>query len=276
MVGAPLADALVQQGDQVDAISRSGTTENPGVRAVALDVHEKDCPAELLEGPGNAFILTGQTFAGIDYAKETATFRRLVEQLKMSSRRVFFGSTALVYGNSDTPSTEDGPCRPIEEYAKFKLDAEEIIKGEIPSERLVIMRFANVYGSPKNKGFIGFVLNQLREDKDALIKLNHQGLHTRDYIFVDDLVQAILAIKAQPDKNGTVNIATGHSRTLVDVMTALEKALGHGIKSEPIADGPEEAAMVTVSNRRLRDDFGFNHFTDFVEALRQTVKRYGK
>jgi len=110
--------------------------------------------------------------------------------------KIIFTSSAVVYGDR-LNAKETDPTNPQSPYAISKLAAEQyIINSGID---YVILRLGNVYGRKNNKG----VFKALRED--GLI--NGNGENTRDYVYIDNVVDAL--ISAKDWDNGIYNIGTG-------------------------------------------------------------------
>lgn len=117
--------------------------------------------------------------------------------LKLKTK-IIFTSSGAVYGDYKIPVVEEYKTNPQSYYARNKLTAEQCIMNSGVS--YVIFRIGNVYGRKANKG----VIKALREGK----KIFGDGTHTRDYIYVDDVINAL--IKAKDFKeNETYNLGTG-------------------------------------------------------------------
>ncbi len=109
---------------------------------------------------------------------------------------IIFTSTAAVYGNVHL-ATENSKCNPQSPYAINKLAAEKYIVNSNIS--YVICRLSNVYGRNNNKGIF--------EELSNTGKIFGNGLHTRDYIYIDDVLNAL--VQAQNWFSGIYNIGTG-------------------------------------------------------------------
>lgn len=106
---------------------------------------------------------------------------------------VIFTSTAGVYGDKNTPASEEDEPNPENIYTITKLASEKILKNA------VILRFANAWGGQGGKG----VFQKLRDGA----KIFGDGKNTRDFIHIDDIVSAL--IQAKNWKSGVYNIGTG-------------------------------------------------------------------
>lgn len=272
-IGSMISRALINRGDTVTSISKSGDDSVSGVTSVAVDLYTTRCPDELLTVADTVIVLIGQTHSDFDAELEKQTLQQLANQLKDGQSRVYYASTTLVYGDATTPASESTPTRPIGAYSTFKVEAEAILRATIPSDRLTIFRFANVYGAPKNRGIIGLLMQKSNE-ASITVSLNDDGLQTRDYIFVDDLVSSILHIVDKPNESGITNVATGTTHTLIKVVDEVSNVLGRPIEYTVTHTPIEEPHDNRIDTHRLQSVFGVTKFTPLAAGLAITYSRY--
>lgn len=270
-IGSALGLGLLARGQKVVSVSNSGQAA-PRIKSVVIDLYREQCPKEILEAADTVFIMIGQIHSGFDANQEKQVLANLLYDLKESHARVFYFSTALVYGNTPARANETTLCRPIDNYATFKLEAETIFRDNILPERLMILRLANIYGPYQNKGFIGLLMKKLQEPNPS-INLNGDGLQKRDYVFIDDLVQAIMTIADKPSESGVVNISTGSSHTLIQVVDLASKISGKKIKYNVTHSVVNETKENIIDNSRLKTVFHYDSFTRLETGLSQTIKR---
>lgn len=272
-IGSALSTALLQQGEDVVLVSHTPENPTPQAQLVQVNLYETACPQTLLDESDRVFILIGQVHPGFDKAKELATLRTLLQGLQQSRAHVFYFSTVHIYGEAPTPAREDTPGAPLDDYGQFKLEAERLMQDMLPPERWTIFRLTNIYGSPKNRGLIGLLMRKLAEPEPN-INLNGNGEQRRDYLFLDDLIQAILTIQSHPRPQGIVNIATGTTHSLIEVVELVSEVAGkpiaYHITHQPIA----EAQDCLIDATRLQEAFGYTSFTPLKEGLRLTLERY--
>lgn len=272
-IGSMLSQALLAHGHDVVSVSRSGQGDPPGVTSLALDLTQEPCPLTLLTETDTVFILLGQKHRDFNPTNELAIITTLAKQLSAIACRVVFFSSVMVYGDTPTPAQETNPCQPIETYAHYKLASEAALQAQVPPERLTILRLSNVYGTPSNRGFIGLLMEQAREPAPA-IRLAGNGEQKRDYLFVDDLIRAIIAVVTHPTARGVVNIATGTSYTLQEVVTAVAEVTNQPIAVTVTHQSVNEPQNSLIDNTRLQTVFGYTHFTPLRQGLQQTLTRY--
>lgn len=272
-IGTALTKALIANKQSVISFARDRSTELPGVEYVYGDLDQNSLPNEIVNRADNIFVLIGQIGPGFAAERELATLKRLAESLKSGSQKIYYFSSSLVYGHCEGPADEQHACAPVDGYARFKLDCEHLLARIIPNERLTTLRLANIYGSPASRGFIGLLMRKMQNREDALI-INGDGQQERDYLFIDDLASALVAVAKQRESFGIVNIATGRSHRLIDVVRSLEQVAGQSIKYQLGGTIPDEADVIRLSNRRLREEYCYGSFLSLEEGLEKTLERH--
>ncbi len=167
-------------------------------------------------------------------------------------RYVFISSGGTVYGpEAPVPTPETTPCNPISSHGITKLFVEKYIKmyGHINGLEYFILRLSNPFGPgqvyKKGQGLIPAILQQHRLNKP--VKIFGGGTAKRDYIYIDDVVDAIVAAIDHPSpKQCVLNIGSGISRSIVEVIDSVERIHGIAFKRAFVDDRPTD-----VSESRL-------------------------
>ena len=123
---------------------------------------------------------------------------QVLEAARAAGAQVVFTSTGgAIYGECEEPATEDAPRRPLSPYGIAKLCGEEYLLGwnRIHGSRHVVLRLANVYGPRQDSGLEGgvvsiFLERMLRGEQTTIFG---DGLQERDFVYVGDVVAALLA-----------------------------------------------------------------------------------
>jgi UDP-glucose 4-epimerase len=124
--------------------------------------------------------------------------------------KVIYTSSCGVYGENIIPTPETACPNPRNPYTITKLAAEYLIK--TAGIKYIILRLGNVYGGDGERGVRGSLLSGKR--------INGDGTHTRDYIHVEDVVEAL--IQAKNWNNGIYNIGTGKETSVNDLADILK------------------------------------------------------
>jgi dTDP-L-rhamnose 4-epimerase len=128
------------------------------------------------------------------------------------------------------PTTEDAPARPSSVYAATKLAQEDLVRivagaNDIPA---AILRFQNVYGEGQSlnnpyTGILSIFSTRIRRGLD--LPIFEDGMETRDFVHVSDVIAAIVAaLLAPPDVSGTINVGSGVATSILTVAAELNRA----------------------------------------------------
>jgi UDP-glucose 4-epimerase len=195
-------------------------------------------------------------------------------------RRVVFISSGAVYGDrGEQPLKEDARPNPRSPYAVSKLAAEYYVRtiGDLWGIETVILRVFNAYGPgqhlpPSHAPVIPHYLRQAL--RGSTLVMHGDGSQTRDYVYVDDVVSAMISAATAPGINQMVlNIGSGVETSVRDLVRLIMEVLG--VKVEAIANPRSDPGVsrmradLTLASERL----GYQpHFT-LEEGLRLTLER---
>lgn len=156
--------------------------------------------------------------------------RLLMDQCVASHvERFILVSSCAVYGEPQyVPTDELHPVNPLSAYAESKLEAERtcIEESELDDLERIVLRLFNVYGSRQaSNGYAG-VISSFTECLARAMPLTiyGDGLQTRDFVHVSDVVEAIWLALTKAEVEGILNVASGRSieiRELAELMTEL-------------------------------------------------------
>ena len=144
-------------------------------------------------------------------------------------KRVVLSSSSAVYGNTTAICNEQMACNPASPYG-FSKRIDELMCQQYSSVyglETVILRYFNVYGPRQNpNGSYAAVVAKFTEQmkNNAPITIFGDGLQTRDFIHVDEVVNANLTVATAHVSQGEIfNIATGHSISLIELIEQLKQ-----------------------------------------------------
>jgi UDP-glucose 4-epimerase len=193
-------------------------------------------------------------------------------------RRVVLASSCAVYGDAAGPVAEDAAPRPLSPYAASKLAMEDLARLYHTAFGLetVGLRFFNVYGPRQDvhspyAAVIPLFIEAMIAGRPPTIY--GDGRQSRDFVFVDDVVQAnLLASQAPAVAGQTFNVGLGASATLLDLVQALRRLLPDG--PAPVF-GPPRAGDVRTSAAdvgRAAKALGYRPAHDLHQGLQATVE----
>ncbi|MEZ5756370.1 MAG: NAD-dependent epimerase/dehydratase family protein [Paracoccaceae bacterium] len=249
-VGSHLADALLARGNRVVVLDNMSTGKrgnlDAAVRVIEGDVSDPAAVSEAIRGCAGVFHLAG--IASVAYCNEHWREGHLTNQtgsvtvFEAAARAgripVVYTSSAAVYGDTGAgPIAETRPTRPLTAYGADKLGSElhgRIAQG-VHGLSTVGFRPFNIYGprqdpSSAYSGVISIFNDRL--GRGLPVTVFGDGLQTRDFVFVADVVAFLLAGMAHADKvaGQVFNICTGRTTTLLDLIAILGRL--HGITPE--------------------------------------------
>ncbi len=296
-IGSNLVDALVERGDEVAVLDdlSSGKESNlvtaveREVRLHRGDIRDADAVAQVFaqEKPDIVFHLAAQIDVRVSVARPAYDARTNVEGTinvlegarEAGSRRFVFSSTGgAIYGETDVVPTPEGTApKPMAGYGQSKFCAEAYLGlyERMHGLSTVALRFGNVYGPRQDPhgeaGVIAIFCGRFFNGGRPTVF--GDGRQTRDYIYVGDLVDAIIAA-GDADVGGSINIGTAEETTVLELIDAVREAGG-------ASDGqfePEfaEARMGEVERScldvgRAREALGWQSKVDVREGVRRTL-----
>lgn len=159
-----------------------------------------------------------------------------IRQHHLAIKKLLFSSSAAVYGNlPDLPKKETSRVDPMTPYAidKFATERFVIHYGRLYNIPTVATRFFNVYGPRQNpqspySGVLSIITECLRHDRP--FKLFGDGQQERDFIYVADVVKALILLLTSDAKHDVYNVATGTSTSLLEVIHLMEKLAHHHLQ----------------------------------------------
>jgi UDP-glucose 4-epimerase len=192
-------------------------------------------------------------------------------------KKVAFASSAAVYGDVATmPVPEDAPCQPLSPYGIDKLASELALDyyANVHGIATTALRFFNVYGprqdpSSPYSGVISIFSDRARAGLPLTIF--GDGSQTRDFIYVGDVVRALVAAAADGNSRAIANVGTGGEITVLELAKTIVELCGN--RSE-ILHAPARSGEILKSRARvdrLREVFGVVAKTKLVDGLRATL-----
>ncbi len=199
--------------------------------------------------------------------------------VKHKVKKVIFASTGgAIYGEQDYfPADENHPANPVSPYGVAKLTIEKYLHfyKEVYGINFVALRYANVYGPRQNPfgeaGVVAIFTERLLENKKAII--NGDGKQTRDFVFVQDVVESnVLALKYP--QSDIFNIGTGIETDINHIFRTLKKEAGSKQKElhGPAKSGEQQRSVIEClkAKRVLKWKPRYN----LEEGIARTVQYY--
>jgi len=225
----------------------------------------------------------------------TGTITLLNAMVKQGVNKFIFSSTAAVYGYPKyLPLDENHPLEPINYYGFTKLEIERILKwyGELKGLRFAALRYFNAAGYDS----LGRITS-LENDPENLIPIvmevasgkrqkmevfgndydTDDGTGVRDYIHVTDLASAHVKSIEYLNENAslTVNLATGESHSVLDVINLAKEISGKDIPFDIVDRRPGDPAKLYAGTNRAFESLNWEaKYSDLKTLLETTWKVY--
>jgi UDP-glucose 4-epimerase len=197
----------------------------------------------------------------------------VLEAARPHDAQLVFSSTGgAIYGECERPAREEDERRPLSPYGTAKLAAEEYLAtwNRLYETRHVALRFANVYGPRQlaklEGGVVAIFTDRLRAGEGVTIF--GDGEQTRDYVYVGDVVAAVLAAFGRD--GGVFNVGTGTETSVNELFEACRQVAGVDAEAThaPARAGDVLRSVLDVS--RSERELGWRPQTPLAEGLRQT------
>lgn len=291
-LGSSLANQLAREGHQVRALDDLSTGDPkalaPDVHFTRGDVSDRPKLWTLLQEVDCVYHLAARVSVpeSILYPREYNSVNvggtvSLMEAMRdVGVRRVVLISSGAIYGDQgQQPLREDMIPNPRSPYAVSKLAAESYVKtiGDLWNIETVSLRVFNAYGPgqhlpPSHPPVVPYFLRQALRGGSLVV--HSDGSQTRDYIYVDDVVSAMVAAATAPNlDNLVINIGSGRETSVRDlVKTVLDVT---GAKAEVLYNAKTSGGVsrmqadITLAAKKLN----FKPSIPLAEGLRLTLQR---
>jgi UDP-glucose 4-epimerase len=288
-IGSHVVDRLVQEGHEVVVVDNLSTGKrrnlNRAARFFKLDIQSWRLERVFRnERPNIVMHLAAQM--DVRKSVEDPIFDAQVNVLGMLNmlqqavrhgvRKVVFSSSGgAIYGEQEIyPAPESHVMRPLSPYGISKLCGEQYLSyyQRVSGLQMVNLRYANVYGPRQDPngeaGVVAIFIQKLLNNEQAIV--NGNGRQTRDFIYVEDVVEANLAVMGQ-DTQGTYNVGTGEETSINDLLRIL---ITHTNSICKEVHGPAksgEQARSVIDSGKLRQELSWEPRTELSEGLKRTV-----
>jgi len=295
-IGSHIVERLVKEGGKVIVIDNlsTGKTENvekviDKIRFIEGDIRDYELLLSITEGVDYIFHEAAMTSVvkSIEDPKTcneiniTGTLNILNASLKNNVKKVIFASSSAVYGDSPIlPKREDMTLEPTSPYAISKYTGELYLKFFWEVKRLpcVSLRYFNVYGPRQDpnspySAVIPKFISALLSGQSPIIY--GDGKQTRDFVFVEDVVEANLkAVEKEGVEGKVYNIGTGKKTSVTQLFQIIKNLIG--IELNPIykEERPGEIKDSFADISMAEEELSFKPKFSLVSGLEKTIEWY--
>ncbi len=284
-IGSHLVDALVARGDEVHVVDDLSSGKRSHVPSAAKlhvrDVRESLADLAVAARPDAILHLAAQADVRVSVAEPArdaainvvGTVNVLAAAHEAGARVVFASTGGAIYGECARPAVEDDPREPLSPYGAAKLAGEEYLASfsRLYGAPHVALRLGNVYGPRQDPhgeaGVVAIFLGRLHEGEPC--RIFGDGTQVRDYVYVGDVVDAMLAALDRPG-GGVYNVGTGKGTSVLELAEACGSVTGSSLAPVHEPARPGELARSVLDPERTARELGFRARWTLADGLSST------
>jgi len=291
-LGSALAEHLAREGHQVRGLDDLSTGDpqalSPDVHFTRGDVNDRPKLWTLLQEVDCVYHLAARVSVqeSVLYPREYNAANvggtvSLMEAMRdVGVRRVILASSGAVYGDQgEQPLVESATPDPRSPYAVSKVSAEHYVRtiGKLWEMETVCLRIFNAYGPgqhmpPSHPPVVPHFLRQAL--RGGTLVVHGDGNQTRDYVFVDDVVSAMVAAATAPKVNGQViNVGSGTETSIRDLVKKVGEAVGREVDSLFNANSSGGVSRMKADLTLAAQKLNYKPSIKLDEGLRLTLRR---
>ena len=198
------------------------------------------------------------------------TLLRVLEAARLNGSRFVYPSSAAIYGKASWPTPEDCAASPINPYGLSKWMGELLVLGwhSLYDISYIVFRIFNGYGPgcPESSGVFGTFLKKILLGEP--ITITGDGSAKRDFIYIDDIVDALILGGESDKTEGVYNLGTGILRSVKELSLLL------GGEVEYIPARREEPPVYCADIKMIQRDFGWSPLVSLEEGVKRTMRHY--
>jgi len=298
-IGSHIVEALVAEGHRVRVLDDLSTGRASNLDAVRdriewIEASAGDFDACLRAAEGVAYVFHEAAIPSVPRSVAepllshesgpTATLNVLEASRRAGVRRLMFAASSSAYGESETlPKVETMVPDPLSPYAAGKLAGEHYVRVYARTMGLdaVSLRYFNVFGprqdpSSPYSGVISLFITAMARGERP--KIYGDGLQTRDFTYVEDVVRAnLLAMRREEPLEGRAyNVGGGRRISLLDLIAALNAIFGTDLQPELLPARAGDVRDSLAGLDLIERELGYRPSVDLAEGLRRTVASFAE
>jgi UDP-glucose 4-epimerase len=291
-LGSALANQLAREGHQVRGLDDLSAGDprmlSPDVHFTRGDVNDRPKLWTLLQEVDCVYHLAARVSVpeSVLYPREYnavnvgGTVSMMEAMRDVGVRRVILASSGAVYGDQgEQPLKETAIPAPGSPYAVSKVSAEHYIRtiGKLWGMETVCLRIFNAYGPgqrlpPSHPPVVPHFLRQAL--RGGTLVVHSDGSQTRDYVYVDDVLSAMVAAATAPNINGLViNVGSGAETSIRELVRKVGEVTGHEVDSLYNSNTPGGVSRMCADLTLAAQKLNYRSSIKLDEGLRLTLRR---
>lgn len=297
-IGSHIVDTYLSAGHEVIIVDNLSTGQekniNPGAKFYKMDIQDKELKNLVIELSPDVInhqaaqvdirrsVLDPCYDAGVNIL---GSINLLEASVAAKVKHFIFASTGgAVYGEQNYfPADEMHPLNPASPYGISKLTVEKYLAyySNVYGLKFTILRYGNVYGPRQNykgeAGVIAIFCERMFAGQTPII--NGDGLQTRDYVYVNDVVRANMLVLQTPQEivaNEVFNIGTGIETTVVTIFEILQKEINSNFPETHTEAKAGEQRRSVLNISKAKEKLSWQPLTDLSAGFKLTLDYYRK
>ena len=287
-IGSHLTEKLIKQGDVVTVLDNLNTGKEKNLELVKEKIEfvkgsilDTKLLEEITKNVDGVFHQAALASVQDSFTKPDEYYdvnvngtENVFKLSKKHDFKVVYASSSSVYGNpTRIPTKESDDTNPINPYAETKLKAEELaIQYSKMGVNVIGLRYFNVFGKRQSKEYAGVIklfLEQIRNELPP--KINGNGTQSRDFVHVNDVVDANIMSMNSDVTHEFFNVGTNSSITVLDLAKTIIEASGLNIEAI-FGPGLEGDVDETIANIDLIEQkIGWKPSVMLVDWLKEII-----
>lgn len=292
-IGSHLLERLLERGDDVAVIDDFNDYYDPRIKRANLPkggfrLHERDLrdaapivaqekPDLLVHLAARAGVRPSQLDPALYESVNVAGTLGLLEACRKSGvRRFVFASSSSVYGNAPVPFREDNPdLQPISFYGATKLLGEHYVRiyARLHGIHATSLRFFTAYG-PRQRPDMAIHAFTAAISQDREIPMFGDGTTERDYTYVSDIVQGVLAAIDHDEPYAVYNLGESRTIPLKRLIDLIGELVGKTPKIKAMPEQPGDVKRTCAAIDQARARLGYDPKVPIETGLRDFVAWY--
>ena len=288
-IGSHIAEQLLKQNDSVIVLDNLNTGKMGNLKKIAEniefingDIRDGKIISENIKKVDGVFHQAALASVQDSFLKTDEYFdvnvngtENIFKHAKKYDKKVVYASSSSVYGNpKNLPIKENDEKNPFNPYAKTKLEDEVLAsKYSEMGAKIIGLRYFNVFGFRQSKEYAGVIKLFLEKiSKNESPKINGDGLQTRDFVHVSDVVNSnILSMTSNVDHE-FFNVGTNFGISVLDLANIIIDASGLDISPVhgPTLQGDVNATLADIS--LIENKLGWEHKVKLKDWLDNVIK----
>ncbi len=302
-IGSHVAERLIEGGREVIIVDNLNTFYDPRIKVRNLervqakgavtvyreDFTNQEAMRSIFERHRPRTVIHLGAYAGVRPSLEqpvlyhqvnvmgTLFLLELIREFEVA--HLVFASSSSVYGiNSKVPFAEDDPLhQPISPYASTKRAGELLCHVYHHNYGIAItcLRFFTVYG-PRQRPEMGMhkFIRMINHNEE--IPVYHEGRSARDYTYIDDILQGILASLDKPQGFRIFNLGNSKTVVLMDLIRKIETIMEKKARTKLMPAQPGDVPITFADITRAREQLGYAPSVGLDEGITRMVEWYEK